>query len=413
MLAFGTASCGPTAAPTPTPSASGSPAPASTTVACTLPITQDPYVGFHIGVPPGWEVFRVNGAIGVKRDASGTEETMIIPALLTAGLTPATMFTSNLETLKATLASFQTTMTYQVTSSGTQPPHATLSLQEGQISMAGQASLAILAEASPYGSSQGALIAGWAPASQFATESPTLAAIGACYGPQSATLYRVMQDQVFTYPIPPGWSVTSETQDTIDISNGADVLASFALALAPPGRGINSPQTLREWAFGQIGIHVDQVLVSVEAPNTQTVTGATQGGEAIEFTGKLNDGQTIHGEAAVVSTTGAGTTSGVLRIAVAPTNQWNSLGGVLLHIALSIQHSFTQDMQQWEKLSQQMQAFAQQVQGFDYALTGVDLVHDPTTGQTFEAPYAAYNKSGPNGPGYYSPADTKLQILTP
>jgi hypothetical protein len=51
--------------------------------------------------------------------------------------------------------------------------------------------------------------------------------------------------------------------------------------------------------------------------------------------------------------------------------------------------------------------------GFDYALTGVDLVHGPTTGATFEAPYNAYHPSGPAGPGYYSPAGTKLQVQTP
>ena len=92
---------------------------------------------------------------------------------------------------------------------------------------------------------------------------------------------------------------------------------------------------------------------------------------------------------------------------------WNSVNGALIHIVGSIQHDFTQDLKEWERLSQQWQAFGQQVQGFDYALTGVDLVNDPTTGATFEAPYATYTRSGPDGPGYYSPAGTKLQVQTP
>ena len=89
------------------------------------------------------------------------------------------------------------------------------------------------------------------------------------------------------------------------------------------------------------------------------------------------------------------------------------MNGALIHIMGSIQHSFTQDLQQWERLSQEWQAFGQQVQGFDDALNGVDLVHDPVTGATFEAPYAAYSKTGPDGPGYYSKANTRLQVETP
>jgi hypothetical protein len=74
---------------------------------------------------------------------------------------------------------------------------------------------------------------------------------------------------------------------------------------------------------------------------------------------------------------------------------WNSTNGALAHILNSIQHSFAQDFQQWEHITQQQQAFAQQVQGFDYALTGVDLVNDPATGATFEARYDTYNLTGP------------------
>jgi hypothetical protein len=93
----------------------------------------------------------------------------------------------------------------------------------------------------------------------------------------------------------------------------------------------------------------------------------------------------------------------------------------------SIQHDFNQDLQQWHRIQQQWQTisrqwqdisqqgttFNQNFQGFDDALNGVDLVHDPTTGDTFQAPYNAYSATGPDGPGYYSNAGNRLDIQTP
>ena len=43
----------------------------------------------------------------------------------------------------------------------------------------------------------------------------------------------------------------------------------------------------------------------------------------------------------------------------------------------------------------------------------LDLVNDPTTGATFEAPYDTYNQTGPDGSGYYDQANNKLTIETP
>ena len=393
----------------------GAATPTPTTAStCTLPLTQDPYDGFHIGVPSGWDLFTLNGGVVVRRDATGTEQTEVYPVLMTAGLTPAALFTTLLDALQKEIASLGATLTYGVTSSGNQPPTATLNLQAGQVSMIGQANVRILPEATAHGSTQGALIASWALSAQFATESATLATIGACYGPQPGTLYQVMQDQVFTYPIPLGWSVTVENQDTLEISDGPDAGARFAAILAAPlNSGVNSPQTLRSYWFGQMGIQIGQVLASSQSPPTQTANGATDASELVEFTGTLKDGRAVHGQVRAETVTGRGITSGTIRLAMTTPGQWNSLNGALIHVAFSIQHSIKQDLQQWENLNRQSQAFAQQVQGFDYALTGVDLVHDPTTGATFEAPYAAYSKTGPDGPGYYSKANNKLQVETP
>ena len=63
-----------------------------------------------------------------------------------------------------------------------------------------------------------------------------------------------------------------------------------------------------------------------------------------------------------------------------------------------------------------MAGFSQQVGGFDQALNSTDLVEDPATEQQFEAPYSSYQKTGPDGPGYYTGLAgnlQKLKIITP
>jgi hypothetical protein len=381
---------------------------------CTLPLTHDAFDGFHIGVPNGWDLFTHNGTIVVSKDPSkNTEESNVTPVLMTPGLTPASVFSSSLGGLQKQLAALGATMTDTITSSGDQPPAASLTLQAGQVSLAGQARLVVLPEVTSRGSSVAALLASWAPTSSFAGESGALAAIGACYGPEPGTLYQVVKDQVFTYAIPVGWTVKSEDQDSIEVDDGNDASASYLLTMLPPGTGVDSPQSLLAYVFGHLGIHIDKQLSSLQSPNQQLANGGTQGQVRVEFTGTLKDGRAVHGSVDVVSVTGGSTPSGVIRLGVATPELWNSVNGALTHVKESIQHAFTQDLLQWEQLSRQQQAFSQQVQGFDYALNGVDLVHDPATGATFEAPYDTYRATGQDGPGYYDPAGNRLQIETP
>ncbi len=387
--------------------------PSSQTASCTLTSTVDPYDGFHIGVPDGWNVFTLDGMIFVSKDPASTETTVVRPGLLTTGLTPAEYFATAIDKLDQHLLLAGMTMATVSPNLPSQLPTATLHLQSGQGPLVGQAHVAILPYPTAHGSSIIVLVASWAPAPQFAADSTLLAGIGTCYGPQSGTLYRIVRDQVFTYSIPTGWQPRNETQDTIDIGLGNDTVVSYANTFAALSTGVNSPQTLLTWAFGKIGIRVDQTLFATKLPDQPLSGGAVQGQEYVEFTGTLNDGSAIHGLVNVVSTSGPGGTGGVIRLGVAPASQWNSVNGALIHIMFSIEHSITQDLQQYEQLSRQWQAFGQQVQGFDYALTGVDLVNDPTTGATFEAPYNTYSRSGPDGPGYYSPAGTKLTVQTP
>jgi hypothetical protein len=390
-----------------------SPTPSPSAIACTLPLTSDVYDGFHIGVPAGWDLFTLDGTVVVSRDSTGTEQTVVHPALVTAGQTPATMFTTLLDALQKQVAPAGVTMTATITSSGNQAPAAKLSLVSAQASVVGEAHLAILPEVTAHGSSQGAIIAYWAPPAQFATDKAMLAGIGACYGPEPGTLFQVMKDQVFTYAIPLGWTINGETQDAIIIADGNDASAAYiAYQFIPASNGVNSPDTLLSFALGKLGITLDQTLGKVKLPDQPAFGGATQSREFVEFTGSLT-GRSLHGLANVLVVPGSAGASGVLRLALSTTALWNSVNSALVHIMGSIQHDWTQDIQSWENAERQWQAFGQQVQGFDYALTGVDLVHDPTTGATFEAPYSSWSATGQDGPGYYTRAGTKLQIETP
>ena len=381
--------------------------------ACTLPLTQDPYAGFHIGVPAGWGVSTFDGTIVVNNDSTQNEQSVVYPVLGTTGLTEGSFFSQALDALGKQLAGSGVTMTPTITSTGDQSPTATLTLVAGTVTVVGEARVAELTDATAYGSLQYALLADWAPPAQFAADRATLAAIGSCYGPQPGALYQVMTDQVFRYAIPPDWSVLDESQDSITIGQGADEAASFLLTSLPPGSGVSSPEALLSFVLGRLNFHIDHLLKSERSADQPTASGAMQSIGKIEFTGTRPDGAVVHGKAIVVADIGGGNVSGSIRLASATTALWNSVNGALIHIRDSIQHSLGQDILQWERLNRQQTAFAQQVQGFDYALTGVDLVHDTSTGATFEAPYDAWNPSGPDGPGYYNRVNQKLEVQTP
>jgi hypothetical protein len=405
------------ASPTSTTAAPGNKSTSTTTKAtiasCTLPLTKDTYDGFRIGIPAGWDLFTNDGTIVVEKDSTATEESTVTPVLITTGLTPTSVFQSSLESLRKEIVQSGGTMTSTVTTPSGHTPTATLALSTHGTPLTGQATLAVLPEKTAHGSSVAALLASWSPTSTFAGQRATLAAIGACYGPTPGTLYQVMKDQVFTYAIPLGWTVPNEGQDSIEIAQGDNASATYTLTLLPSGSGVNSPQSMETYAFGKLGVHVDHVLASVQTPSKATANGTFEGEIYQEFTGSLTNGQAVHGLVYVTADTGTSNPTGVIRLGLAKPDLWNGTNGALVHILDSIQHDFTQDLQQWESISRQQQAFSAQVQGFDYALNGVDLVHDQATGATFEAPYDTYTTDGPDGPGYYDDAGNKLQIQTP
>jgi hypothetical protein len=380
---------------------------------CTLPLTRDPYDGYHVGVPAGWGLYHVEGRLVVTPSATAPEQSIVIPALLTSGLTPSRFFSASMEQLDKSIASAGNAMSYHVTSNAGGLVQASLSGRAGTVALSGHASVLLLPDQTAHGSQLVVLSAYWAPPPRLAADGAKLAAVALCYGPEPAPLFRVFSDQAFTYAIPPNFRVTSEGQDDLTIAQGSNAWASFLLTLLPPTDGVNSVQTLQHYIFQQEKLTITHMLGSAVSP-TQSASGATNQLEDIEFTGTLDGTIPVHGLASVYASVGVDV-AGTIRLALTRTSYWNSTQGAVVRIAGGIQHSFTQDLQQWERLSQQAQQFGQQVSGFDQALNGEDLVQNTATGETFEAPYSSYQKSGPDGPGYYtgSVGDLqKLQIVT-
>src|SRR5690349_12850727 len=78
---------------------------------CSLPLTHDPYDGFHVAVPAGWELFALGGELEVEKDALGSEAVIVAPAAQTSGLTPSSYFQSQLSRFESQLASGGSTVT--------------------------------------------------------------------------------------------------------------------------------------------------------------------------------------------------------------------------------------------------------------------------------------------------------------
>jgi hypothetical protein len=410
LAACGTA--GPNGNGGPSPSSSPSPALSSPVAIepCTLPVVHDTYDGFHIGVPDGWNLFTLGGTVVVSHDLAGTEETVVHPALMTPGESRSGLFSTLLALLQSQLKGAGATLTF--TASQGEQPSASVNVSSSAGAVSGHAHLEVLSDATAHGSAEGVLIASWAPAAQLSADGRTLDQIGACYGVEPATLFHVISDQVFTYEIPPNWSVGVENQDTLELTMGRQASATYIyFQFLQPSTGVTSGQKLIAYELNHLAIQVRQVLSSSSGPSTPCTAGTcTQSLE--EFTASLN-GATVHGLAYASVSGGPAGVSGYMRLGLADANLWNSVNGGLLHMLGSIQHDFNQDIQEWANLQRQWLRFDQQVQGFDYALNNMDLTHDPITGQNFDTPYQNWDQNGVAGPGYYDRAGNKLQVITP
>lgn len=409
------AACGSVSPPvgerSPSPGASSGPTPPVAVAPCTLPVVHDVYDGFHIGVPDGWNLFTLGGTVVVSHDLAGSEETVVHPALMTPGESASTVFGTLLTLVQSQLKGAGATLTYML-SQGSQPIAAAVSVSSGAGSVSGRAHLAVLADPTAHGSSEAVLVASWAPPAQLAADGATLDQIGSCYGTEPASLFRVVSDQVFTYEIPPRWTVGVENQDNLELTLGQSASATYIyFQFLQPSTGVTSAQTLIPYEFNHLGIQVKQTLSS-SAGAASPCTAGTCTQALQEFTATLG-GKPVQGLVYAYTSGGPAGYAGYMRLALADSDLWNSLSGGLLHMLGGIQHDFTQDIQEWANLQRQWLRFDQQVQGFDYALNNMDLTHDPITGQNFDTPYQNWDQNGSAGPGYYDDAGNKLQVITP
>ena len=383
------------------------------TASCGDPVVHDRYDGFRVGVPARWSLAIGDGFIVVHKDPAGAFEAVVDPAVLGSGQSPARFFAAALAALQKSVRAAGNAMSFKPT--GGAGVAATITGHAGKVAIAGQASLAVIASRTAHGSRLAVFSAYWAPPAQLAANRRALAGIGACYGPEPGTLFRIFRDQAFTYALPPGWTVR-EAVDELLINDGANASANYFFSQAiPSSKGVTDVKSYLQFMFNLLGLKVEKVIGSVSAPNKQTVTGALQQFEQVEFLASQR-GKQLHGIVGAQSVSGGGVTSGSIRLVLSTPGLWNSVNPALLRVAAGIQHDFTQDDQELLRVQQQLQGFSQQVAGFDQALDGTDIVTDPATGQSYEAPYSAYNASGPNGPGYYtgSPGNLhKLKIVTP
>jgi hypothetical protein len=377
-------------------------------VSCSIPLTNDTYQGFEVGTPTGWTVSNLNGVVLVSKDRTGTEGSVVVPSLLTSSVTPTSYFTTATKVIQSEFKLLGGSVTFGAVGGGS-TPRASLNGTIGQTAVTGTATTRVIAHKTAQASSIIEVSAQWAPAAAATTDAAMLSAIGSCYTPEPAGVDLIVQDQAFAYPLPPNWAVHDEAQDSLTLDDGSNSGVSYALIQVAPA-GVSTPSELLSWYFGQVGIAVGQVLGTYQLPNTTTVTGATQGQVYEEFTGTLNGKEAIHGMIYALTVAGGGVASGVIRMGVTATNLWNADNGEVLHVMATIQHEFTQDLQELEQLSLEWEQFDLNVQGFDDALTGIVLVKDPATGQVYEASYDSYT-DGSDGPGYYGPNGQPLTVV--
>jgi hypothetical protein len=400
------AASSPATSPAPTPSATASPA--LTAPSCSLPLTYDRYQGFRVGVPAGWELSTMGGAILVSKDATGTEAALLFPAPLTSGLTAASFFSSYLRYEQQVLAKEGVTLSFKMQQSTTGLPQATIDLRTSRALLSGVARVVVLPVRTQFGSQEAVFSAWWAPLSRWAADSAKLIAVRSCFSPAPADLFQVFRDQSFTYIMPTGWAVLDEGQDNLDLrGDGENADVSYLFFGIPPQ--YDTPPLALAYILHVDGVTVTSVLSVTRLADQQVSGGAVQGQQYEELLGRYQ-GRAVHGLVYILTDSGSVGTFGVMKSGFATTNLWNSDNGGLIEMMGAVQHSFVQDLQDIQRLNQQWQAESAQESNFDDIINGQQLVEDPSTGQFFEAPYSSYDPSGSDGGGYYGPSG---QLLNP
>jgi hypothetical protein len=382
------------------------------TAGCALPVTTDVYDGFRVGVPTGWQVSTFQGEIEVSSGSTGTQGVLIYPALLTKGVTAKSLFSSILSYEQGIERKEGGSLSYVAT--GGSQPTASLSIRSTNGALVGRAGVFVLPLRTAVASTEGVFYAYWAPSSQFAGVQRTETEVASCYQPVRATLFRVFQANAFTFTMPPGWSMTDESQDFLQLSGpGGNGGVDYEL-WGPFVQGVNATQPITSapsaisYMFNLYKITVTHVISSYVLPSQQASSGVADG-EYMVFDGLLN-GKPQVGVVNMEASIDGSSAAGVIRLGLASPAQWNAINGGLIQMMGAIQHNFTGDLAEIAHVNQQFQDFLGQSEDFDDVLNSQQLVEDPTTGDFYEAAYDSWEPDGPDGPGYYLPDG---QLLNP
>lgn len=376
---------------------------------CTLPLVHDIYDGFQVGVPAGWDLSTMGGQIAVDPSPASPEGTILYSALLTKKVTAASVFSAFMRFEQALVRKSGNQFSYRLQSATSVAPSATVQAQFHGVKLSGKATVTVLPLKTQLASSEALVSFAFGPKAKFASEMPTLTAVGRCYQPARATLFALLHQPPvapFTFIEPPGWHIGAESQDDLSLDNAAGTASATFDLWGPFVSGVNISQPINnttdaiKYWFRQLGLQGAQVLSA-----TLNSGGTT---EYLEFTATLK-GAPVHGLIYMNVSIDNGSAAGVFRLALSASSLWNSLNGALIEMAGSIQHDFTQDLQEIQTVNRQWQDFSGQVADFDDTLNNQQLVQDPSTGKLYEAPYSSYG-DGPQGPGYYGPNG---QLLNP
>ena len=374
------------------------------TTGCSLPVVHDVYDGFHVGVPAGWDLSTLGGQITVAPSPTSSEGAVLYPALLTKGVTAASVFSAFMRHEQKLVQGEKAVFNYLTRTGPGGLPAASVTAKINGTALSGQASVTVLPLGTQQASREAVVSLDYAPASQWAGAAGTLTSIGRCYGAERGALFAVFQGNPFTFIMPPGWHVGPEGQDYVELENSGNTASATYELWGPFVQGVNVSQPLSTPAqaisfwFGKFGFQGVHLLSAITA-------GADL--EYSEFTATLS-GKAVHGLIYMNISTSGQTTDGVFRLALAAGGLWNPLNGALIQMVGSIQHNFSQDLQEIQAVNRQWQDFSGQVANFDDTLNNQQLVQDPTTGKFYEAPYSSYIVDGQDGPGYYLPNDQRL-----
>ena len=215
---------------------------AAATTGCSLPVVHDVYDGFHVGVPAGWDLSTLGGEISVAPSPASSEGAVLYPALLTKGVTAASVFSAFMgheqKLVQGEKAVFNMLPTHEA---GAGLPAASVTAKVNGTALSGQASVIVLPLGTHQASREAVVSLGYAPASQWAAAAGTLTGIGRCYGAERGALFAVFQGNPFTFIMPPGWHVGPEGQDYVELENSANTASATYELWARSSRASTCP----------------------------------------------------------------------------------------------------------------------------------------------------------------------------